>query len=302
MNISKQAIEAGEKALTKFVNERGLKMVKCYPNLAAEEALAAALEHIIPKESDHAMFSVFDAAYGERDTHAWQNRVFRGLAAVLAHLRGEGKQAEASTLLVDPAIVKEASAFASAWIPDAHKSVTMPCRPNPLLPTTPASQEPNPDDVERVARAIAAAASPNNRSESWPKQWENEATAAIRAMNGQLWGIWAIPTDKRATPQREEWYDLTGADRFYTTDKSFCESIVANAAGLGMNTDWFRFEVRPYTAPREESADADEIADDICSRYFADMNPSHSACKKEIVKAIREAEKRGAGKAVEHGA
>jgi len=177
---------------------------------------------------------VFEAAWG-RQGGSNRQRNTAGLEAVFAHLRGEGKQAAGTP----PAVNKRLA------VDDA--------------------------DVERVARAMWEVHDDgpwellNKYSQNF---YRASATAAIRAMNGQLWGIWAIPTDKRATPQREEWYDLTGADRFYTTDKSFCESIVANAAGLGMNTDWFRFEVRPYTAPREESAEeisglkiAQEIAD-----------------------------------------
>jgi len=169
MNISKQAIEAGARALTKW---KASNIVTLSDEELTEKVLAAALEHIIPKESDHAMYSVFDTAYGDRDTHAWQNRVFRGLTAVLTHLRGEGKRAEAGT--------------------------------------PPASQEPNPDDVERVARAIERAWTEKGpRTPIYGEQLQVFATAAIRAMNGQFWGVW--------DNERNEWMKMPGSETDFTT-------------------------------------------------------------------------------------
>ena len=258
MNISKQAIEAGAKA--------------CWEN---------------DKESK------WDAL-GESGKQAVISDFAAGLAAAIPHLRGEGKRAEASTPPVDPAIIKEASAFASAWIPDAHKSVTMPCRPNPLLPNQPVSQEPNPDDVERVARAMFDRAAWkcgwkvgwDGQTEETRDSYRDAATAAIRATNGQLWGIW--------NDTHKCWY----SGNFNSSDKNAVEMLCASIrlnGHTGPRGQAVVFEVRPYTAPREESAEeiaaniARVVASVVSNRTLVDITES-------IAQAIREAEKRGTAK------
>lgn len=280
MNISKQAIEAYQKAFEFYACDGHEK--------AVQMGLTAALEHIIPKESDHAMFSVFDTAYGERDTHAWQNRVFRGLTAVLSHLRGEGKAG---------------------------------------VGTPPAIQEPNPDDVERVAKECCFGYHGYHEvtlgdhdwtqmHEAGKKMWRAVATAAIRAMKGQLFGVWAKQRDGR----REEWVTLSHGIYNYTTDEKLLKHVVSY---LSDGNDQWTYEVRPYTAPREESAEEiavrelQDIADnglrcdtnptiqittsanDTALRYVQYIRQIDSTMRdraKSALEAIREAEKRGAAK------
>lgn len=244
MNISKQAIEAGARAIARTY-------------------------------SGH-----------EQDYARWINHSSACLTAAIPHLRGEGK-AEAST-------------------PTSKESLQV---------------EPNPDDVERVAMAMFEQ---HGRKCSWKVGWDGQeegtkdayreqATAAIRAMNGQLWGVWAGGSGWLTVPQKPN-------KDFVTHDQDNAALIVLLAKQLNPG---YGYEVRPYTAPREESAEEiakrelQDIADnglrcdtnptiqittsanDTAFRYVQYIRQIDSTMRdraKSALEAIREAEKRGAAK------
>ncbi len=189
MNISKQAIEAGAKGM--YLRYNSVRPSPAWEELPENTrmvyreqfaaGLTAALEHIIPHEDE--LRSAFHKAYGSHNgKHA--SSVDAGISAVLSHLRGEGKQAEASAP------------------PTVEECLTV---------------EPNPDDVERVARAMFDRAAWkcgwkvgwDGQTEETRDSYRDAATAAIRAMNGQLWGVW--------DNERNEWMKMPGSETDFTT-------------------------------------------------------------------------------------
>ena len=296
MNISKQAIEAGAKAnwvYNGFAPEHWNEHHKKDGWLEEAEAmLTAALEHIIPAKCGSDIVNVFQLAYNQESAANGVNAREAGINAVLSHLRGEGKQAEAST----PPTVKECLTV-----------------------------EPNPDDVERVARAMFDRAAWkygwkvgwDGQTEKTRDSYRDAATAAIRATNGQLWGI-QYQDSKR-------WLSCDG--KIHGPPMLF-----ANEASAGrmkrhyddqMGSDSEPVEVRPYTAPREESAEEiakrelQDIADnglrcdtnptiqittsanETALRYVQYIRQIDSTMRdraKSALEAIRESEKRGTAK------
>ncbi len=296
MNISKQAIEAGAKSARTNSNGGHNKISWESLDTDAQEhwrsmatsVLTAALEHIIPAKCGSDIVNVFQLAYNQESAANGVNAREAGINAVLSHLRGEGKQAEAST----PPTVKECLTV-----------------------------EPNPDDVERVARAIDRAAWKCGWKVGWDGQTEeardsyrDAATAAIRAMNGQLWGVW--------NDTHKCWY----SGNFNSSDKNAVEMLCASIrlnGHTGPRGQAVVFEVRPYTAPRDESAEEiakrelQDIADnglrcdtnptiqittsanETALRYVQYIRQIDSTMRdraKSALEAIREAEKRGTAK------
>jgi len=273
----------------------------------------------IPEKCNEEMFAAFVRGYNEESpkylipAQSSKCGIYGGMNAVLSHLRGEGKAG---------------------------------------VGTPPAIQEPNPDDVERVARAMVEARPGcywNGCSAMTQREWLQSATAAIRAMNGQLWGVW--------DNERNEWMKMPGSETDFTTtctaaatcvccvqpnkslrilpykatesgivvcvSKEWSKDLITSKLCVRDNTGSVRAwiqntgdeegdyeiakavdarlrlasvaaEVRPYTAPREESAE--EIAMSILTPPMFYSESFMKDAQARVAQAIREAEKRGTAK------
>lgn len=272
MNISKQAIEAGAEAEwngqqygPRWLHIPHEQQVVCRERFSA--GLTAALEHIIPRECDDALYKIFWDAYNDapmnilRPIKTTQDAHKAGFSAVLSHLRGEGK----SDCNIQPKNVQSQ--------PEIETQVEIDL-----------------DDVERVARAMYLASARLVSFGEQPKEaqdvYRREATAAIRAMKGQLWGVWYKTLGEFVTENGES----DGKPLLFHS-----ESVASSVIGLVDTVIRDDMEVRPYTAPREESAE--EIASKcLAPVQFWSTKEQGQAVKDNIIKAIREAEKRGTAK------
>jgi hypothetical protein len=260
IKISREAIEAGV---------RRYKLVKepCDGWTDAgvvKEVLIDALKHIIPEKCDEETIKVFNDTFNM--VYIMQNRDIktsheRALNSVMYHLRGEGKQADCNIQ------------------PQNYKSQT----------EIETQVEIDPDDVERVARAMyeeqycgQQAMLYEQLPASSKREWEMLATAAIRAMKGRgtMYGVWNVKLGK---------FDFWDSDGPLLTEKKVAEwfVFVLNQRPL------CHYEVRAYIAPREESADADEIAKKCVTPHLSTDDPRGKKIVESVTQAIREAEKRG---------
>lgn len=252
MNISKQAIEAGAKAIRdEYFRSNGFtnKAVWDSCTAAAKEhwqemarvGLTAALEHILQEvlgpvtdeEHDIASRAWIDASGGS--TKVACNRV---LSDRLSHLRGEGKQADCN---IQPQNVKSP--------PEIETQVEI-----------------SPYDVERVARAMWQVF---NADSQWEKKdegvrdmYRKEATAAIRAMKGQLWGV------ECSGPGNDGCWLLhqdTSKGEFWTTDRLAADLV----CGIMRQTHGpiGKYEVRPYPDPVQV-----ETPEEIARRCLAPVS------------------------------
>lgn len=148
-------------------------------------------------------------------------------------------------------------------------------------------------EVERVAMVLSEHAphAPfwNDASDVQKQQYRKQARAAIRAMQGQRWGVWA--SNKKTGRQLFVSIGMDGDE--FTTDKAFCERACASFNNNNLEKD-YTYEVRPYDA--EGAKTPEQVAENILAPFAQSESvelvrgsANHGHLTKQIAAAIRAA-------------